>query len=175
MGCMKDAMKKEIIDFFKTFAIAFVVIYTVSHVIFVPVKVFGSSMFPTLHDGDICFAGKLAAKAGTVNRFDIVVIDEKEGEQYLIKRVIGLPGETISCNDSKIYINGIEEYDESYLGDNVVTGSFDPVTLGEDEYFCLGDNRSNSKDSRYFGAFRKEDIVAKGIFVLYPFNRAGMR
>ena len=87
-------------------------------------------------------------------------------KKLLIKRVIGLPGETVSYKDGQLYING-KAMDEPFLNQDYVNtyedGTFmsdvDPITLGDDEYFCLGDNRPHSSDSRYYGPFKKDDII----------------
>ena len=103
-----------------------------------------------------------------------------EKKEYLIKRVIGLPGETVEYRNNQLYINGepVEEpfldasYTSTYPG--TFTSDFKTEKLGEDEYFCMGDNRPHSSDSRYYGAFHKSDIVSKGVFVIYPFKAFGV-
>lgn len=118
------------------------------------VKVAGTSMMPTLKDGDT----GIAYKGGTVERGDIILF-YKEGKVYL-KRVIGLPGETVSVNN-EVYING-EKLDESeYLLESRIStnGTGYEATLGNDEYWVMGDNRHSSVDSRDFGAIKSSDIV----------------
>ena len=88
----------------------------------------------------------------------------------LIKRIIGLPGDTVECINGKIFIND-QEYDDKYAYG--ITDDFSKVELKEDEYFILGDNRLVSEDSRYFGPVKKNNIKGKIIFSLYPFNRFG--
>ena len=94
--------------------------------------------------------------------------------------MIGLPGETVEYRNNQLYINGepVEEpfLDESYTSTypGSFTGDFKTEKLGEDEYFCMGDNRPHSSDSRYYGAFHKSDIVSKGVFVVYPFKGFGV-
>ena len=129
-----------------------------------PVVVEGQSMHPTLESGETGFSfpiGKLSIKRG-----DIVIINvsnHHEGSQYyIVKRVIGLPGETVKVSGTDVFINGkplLETYPVYDYGseENI-------ATLGDDEYYCLGDNRSHSMDSRYYGPFKSSEIVAKGFF-----------
>lgn len=132
-----------------------------------PIIVNGESMMKTLHDKDVMILDRISYKMSDIRRFDIVVVDE--GNEYIIKRIIGLPSEKVSCEDGKIYING-EKIEDSYgIG---VTDDFS-YEVPKGEYFVLGDNRENSMDSRYFGSFKKNDILGKTKLVLFPFNRFG--
>ena len=121
-------------------------------------RVDGQSMMPTLTDGQFTFGSSLAS----YDRGDIVIIQLEDGK-LLVKRIIGLPGETIKSKDGKIYINDVL-LDEDYIEDsrNQYSSQTNWVTkLGDDEYFCMGDNRDNSADSRYYGAFTKEQLIEK--------------
>ena len=95
--------------------------------------------------------------------------------EYLVKRVIALPNETIEVKDDKVYVNG-EEIKQDFLDQDYVsqfstfTNGFNSVTLGDDEVFLMGDNRPYSSDSRVFGAFKLKDIIAKDAYIFYPFN-----
>lgn len=145
-----------------------VVIILIRTFIITPVKVDGTSMNKTLADGDILLLYKLAK----IDRFDIVVLDEEYDDEIIIKRIIGLPGETVEIKDGDIYINDILMPDDEYAyGD---TSDYDKTTLGNDEYFILGDNRLISKDSRYFGAVKKDDIMGEAVFRLWPFSGFGL-
>lgn len=141
--------------------------------ILIPCQVQGSSMYPVLEDKDRAYSFIITRKNG-INRFDICVIQTNlQGKDRLIvKRAIGLPNDTVEYKDNKLYINGTLT-DESYL-DGGHTEDL-KITLGEDEYFCLGDNRDISRDSRYYGPFKGEDILATNIFVLYPFSNFGVK
>ncbi len=145
-----------------------VVIILIRTFIITPVRVDGTSMNKTLADGDILLLYKLAK----IDRFDIVVLDEEYDDEIIIKRIIGLPGETVEIKDGDVYINDILMPDDEYAyGD---TSDYDKITLGNDEYFILGDNRLISKDSRYFGAVKKDDIMGEAVFRLWPFSGFGL-
>lgn len=145
-----------------------VVIILIRTFIITPVRVDGTSMNKTLADGDILLLYKLAK----IDRFDIVVLDEEYDDEIIIKRIIGLPGETVEIKDGDVYINDILMPDDEYAyGD---TSDCDKITLGNDEYFILGDNRLISKDSRYFGAVKKDDIMGEAVFRLWPFSGFGL-
>jgi len=132
-----------------------------------PINVNGSSMSTTLKDGDIMLLNKIGLKKG-INRFDIVVV--KNDGSYLIKRVVGLPNETLSYKDEKLYINGKVVEDKYNLN---FTGDIEPIEIGNNEYFVMGDNRNISKDSRMIGTIKKDRIIGKTNFVIYPFNKFG--
>jgi len=137
-----------------------------------PVLVNGNSMEKTLHENEVM----LLNKRGKIERFSIIVIhvnEEINGQKYnedLIKRVIALPGETVACENGKIYVNGKIQEDDYAVG---ITSNFEPIELGEDEYFAMGDNREVSLDSRYFGAFNIKQIKGTTDFILFPFKRWG--
>ena len=134
------------------------------------------SMMPTLQVHDRVLVNKLSYKLHDVHRGDIVVFKAPKGSDPgiddLVKRVIGLPHETVSAHGGHIYIDG-EELSESYLPKGVETTDFSPVTLGPDHYFVMGDNRDNSKDSRVFGPIEKKDIVGRVFFRIWPLSRLG--
>ena len=146
--------------------------------------VYGSSMEPTLHSGDAVFVEMISVYTGNFSRGDIVTIDAKGMEGYsheenLIKRIVGLPGETIKIEDGNVYINGVlldeSEYlpegTKTYVGAEGQARGYQEVTLGPDEYYCMGDNRGGSNDSRRMGPFKKKQIEAKVLARIYPFNK----
>lgn len=143
-----------------------VLIIIVRIYIITPVRVDGASMNKTLNDGDILLLYKMAK----IDRYDIVVLDEEYDDEIIIKRIIGLPGDTVEIKDNKIYVNDDEITDEYAYGD---TSDYEKVTLADDEYFILGDNRLISKDSRYFGPIKKDDIIGEVVFRLWPFKSFG--
>ncbi len=129
-----------------------------------PVCVDGNSMLPTLKNGEILLLKKYDK---SIERFDIVVLNYNG--QKLVKRVIGLPGETILYKDNKLYINN-EEIKDVQTGYR--TSDFSYV-VGEDAYFVLGDNRVDSLDSRIFGEVSKDNIDGVTSFAIFPFSSFG--
>lgn len=138
-------------------------------------KVVGSSMDETLKDGDEVIIDKLSYHFNNPKRFDVIVYKQsnKEHSYYKFKRVIGLPGETVQIKDGVIYINGevLEEKINVEPMNNAGLAS-EEVTLDENEYFVLGDNRNNSEDSRFanVGNIIRDEIVGKAWIKLHPFN-----
>ena len=143
-----------------------VVVVLIRTFIITPVRVDGDSMKNTLKNGDILLLYKLSS----IDRFDIIVLDEEKDNEKIIKRVIGLPGETVAIKKGKIYINDKVIDDEYAYGQ---TSDYNKVTLRDDEYFILGDNRLISKDSRYFGPIKDNEIKGKIVFRLFPFTKIG--
>ena len=154
---------KEIIPYI----VIVLVVVLIRTFIITPVRVDGDSMKNTLKNGDILLLYKL----GSINRLDIIVLDEEKDNEKIIKRVIGLPGETVAIKKGKIYINDKVIDDEYAYGE---TSDYDKVTLEDDEYFILGDNRLISKDSRYFGPIKENEIKGKIVFRIFPFTKIGM-
>lgn len=157
---------KEKIKEISPYVLIVVVIVVIRIFIATPVKVDGDSMYNTLNDNDIVLLSKLSS----IDRFDIIVLKENDNNATIIKRVIGMPGDKVKMRNNKIYINNKIIEDEYAYGE---TSDYDEITLGDDEYFVLGDNRLISKDSRYFGAIKKSDIKGKAVFRLFPFTRFG--
>lgn len=138
----------------------------------------GESMKNTLDHGDQLIVDKITYRFQKPLRYDIIVFPYKyEENTYYIKRIIGLPGETVQIADGEIYING-EALRETY-GREVIRDpgtAAEPVTLKEDEYFVLGDNRNASSDSREpsVGVIHREDIVGRAWIRIWPLNKAGI-
>ncbi len=142
-------------------------------------QVSGSSMEPMLSDGDNLIVDKISYRFEEPKRFDIIVFPFRYKEKtYYIKRIIGLPGETVYIDENGlIYING-ELLTESY-GKEVIEDpgrAYEPITLGEDEYFVMGDNRNNSSDSRdpVVGNIHRNELIGKAWMRIWPLNKAGM-
>ena len=151
------------------YIIILMVVILIRTFIVTPIKVNGQSMYDTLNGSEIM----ILWRTKDIQRYDIVVADLIENGKKtdtLIKRVYGLPGETISCEDGVIYING-KKIDDSYAYGK--TDDFGSITLGSDEYFLLGDNRGVSLDSRIFGPINKKHIDGKTDFIIWPFKKFG--
>lgn len=176
----KDDILNEILYVFKTIVITSVLIFMIFNFLFTPVTVEGPSMTPTLLDKQWGFSSLIGKFLGNYNRFDVVVVNYEQKDVQLVKRIIGLPGETIEYCDDKLYINGkyVKEnyFDKKYVdtqtynGAILFTDDFGPITLKKNEYFVMGDNRPRSTDSRVLGAFKKEDILSKSLLVLLPIS-----
>lgn len=184
----KGTAAYEVFDWIRTICIGilagiFIVVFLVQRD-----NVYGDSMFPTLSSGDVIFTQKISTYFKSFKRGDIVVLDGKNmdgynSKEYLIKRIVGLPGETIRIDEGNVYIKAkdSEEFfllQENYLPTGIKTTMMDDglkkgyneVVLGDDEYFCLGDNRPVSNDSRNLGPFTVNRIKAVAIIRVYPFN-----
>ncbi len=142
-------------------------------------QVSGSSMETTLSDGDNLLVDKITYRFSEPKRFDIIVFPfQYDTDTYYIKRIIGMPGETVQIDyDGNIYING-SLLEESY-GREVIQNpgrAAEPITLGEDEYFVMGDNRNNSSDSRdpSVGNIHRKDIIGRAWVRIWPFSKFGV-
>lgn len=158
--------KNYLKEFLPYFMIILVVVLIKTFVVS-PIRVNGASMNPTLNDKDIMLLDEISYRFFDVERFDIVVV--KEEDEYLIKRVIGLPGETVEYKNDKLYI------DDKYVKEDFKhKETFDfSTTLGKDEYFIMGDNRTNSTDSRVFGPISRDKIMGKTSLTILPISRFG--
>lgn len=166
---------KEIVGMVLYLACVFVVVFLIIHFVGVRTRVNGTSMEATLSDGDNLIVDKITYRFKDPERFDIIVFPPKyEEDKLFIKRIIGLPGETVRIDDNgNIYINGIVLQEHYGLDPILQPGdAAEPITLGDDEYFVLGDNRNNSTDSRFdvVGAVKRKDIVGRAWVRIYPFD-----
>lgn len=159
---------KKYMDEIVSVVVCVLITFFIFQFILAPVNVSGESMYPQLQDEEKL----IGLRVSNVNRFNIVtfVAPDDVDKQY-VKRIIGLPGESITYKDNQLYIDGVE-YEEPYLSDSAQTATQNfSVEIPKNSYFVLGDNRGNSKDSRYFGAIDKKTIKAKMIFSFYPFDK----
>lgn len=171
----KEKLKNALKELYP-YVIIVVVVVLFRTFIATPVRVDGSSMATTLKDGDILILNKLDTK---YERFDVVVvnvtIDGKTSK--LVKRIIGLPGENIEYKDNELYINGeiVEDVSIERTNDFTLKGLHNIESIPENQYFVMGDNRSDSRDSRDYtvGLIKKEDIVGTTTIRLFPFNKIG--
>ncbi len=165
------------LDVVETIAISLVILVIIIAFIARPHKVDGPSMQPTLLHDDVILTDKISYAFNPINRGDIVVFHAPHDPEKrdFIKRVIGLPYETITLQGGAVYINN-QLFHEPYLSDKTSNGSTflkdnSTVSLGQDEYFVMGDNRSVSSDSRSWGAVSKKSIVGKAFVIYWPITR----
>ena len=169
-GGFKEFYKKhsKVFNFAYTIIICLIIAKLITSFVFISVMVDGTSMSPTLSNGDKAITDGLFYKIGGIDRFDIVIVEHKNYGNKLVKRVVGLPGETIEYKDSILYVNG-KQVDEDFLPEGTITktmyGNDIKVKLGKNEYYVLGDNRENSSDSRTFGAVKESQIKGRGILL----------
>jgi len=135
-----------------------------------------SSMTPTLGVGDRVLVNKLSYDLHDVNRGDLVVFERPESEggetRDLIKRVIGLPGETVEGQNGQVLVDG-RALEEPYLEGGAATGDFEPVEVPDGQVFVMGDNRGDSRDSRFFGPVDQSDIVGRAFLRVWPITDIG--
>lgn len=142
-------------------------------------RVNGQSMETTLQDGDNLIVDKISYRFHDPSRYDIIVFPYKyEENTFYIKRIIGLPGETVQVKDGYTYINGKKLTSDIY-GREVMDEpgiAEEPIKLGSDEYFVLGDNRNHSQDSRdpYVGVLKRSDLMGRAFVRIYPLNKFGV-
>jgi len=176
---MKKSILREILSTGLYLLCILVITYLIITFVGQRTEVKGSSMYTTLSDGDNLIVDKISYRFTDPKRFDIIVFPfQYEKNTYYIKRIIGLPGETVRIDkDGKIYIND-KVLQETY-GREVIRDpgrAINPITLGSDEYFVMGDNRNNSTDSRteLVGNIKRENIIGKAWVRIYPFARFGI-
>jgi signal peptidase I len=153
----------------KDYLIIILVVMLIRTFLVTPAVVDGASMDYTLENGQLVLINKFVYNVKDVKRFDVVVLDNKKEGDKIIKRIIGLPNETIEYNNNQLYING-KRIEENYEFTNTEDFTY---TTKNGEYFVLGDNRVVSKDSRMLGTFGEDDIVGRVNFRLFPFRKFG--
>lgn len=158
---------KKIFKEYFPYVLTIILVLLVKRYVISPIRVNGDSMNTTLKSGDIMILKSYEYRFNQIKRFDIVVVKGKK--ELLIKRIIGLPGETVEYKNNKLYINGKRVKDN--FGSQK-TSDF-RTEVPKDNYYVLGDNRTNSLDSRYFGSFNKKDILGKTSLTIFPFGRIG--
>jgi signal peptidase I len=173
------------LDIIETVVIALSIFLIVYLFVMQPHQVNGSSMVPTFENGEYLLTDKISYKTGLPGRGDVVVFHAPDSAQCpegtgcdFIKRIIGLPGDTIEVKNGSLYLNG-EKLSEVYLPDDFVTrpGNYTlsgPVVVPEGNYFVVGDNRDHSSDSRFWGTVSFEKIVGKVFFRYWPPARVGV-
>ena len=185
---------REVWDYAKMIVVVLIIVMFVNNVVLINAKIPSESMEKTIMTGDRIFGFRLAyglnislfgheisKKVKDPERFDIIVFPfQYQTNTYYIKRIIGLPGETVQImEDGSIYING-EKMEESYgrevIQPETIGRAAEPIVLGEDEYFVMGDNRNNSSDSRtdIVGNIKREDIIGKAWLRIWPLSDFGV-
>lgn len=172
---------KEMISTLLYLLVVLCITYLVIHYVGQRTEVYGGSMEATLNHGDNLIVDKLTYRFKDPQRFDIIVFPfQYEEDTYYIKRIIGLPGETVQIDlDGTIYIDG-EELEENYGREIIkpenVGIAIHPIVLGEDEYFVMGDNRNNSSDSRteVVGNIHRDDIIGRAWMRIWPLSQIGI-
>jgi signal peptidase I len=179
-------MLKSFFSFFfelmKIVVISLVIIIPIRYFLVQPFYVKGASMEPNFYDHEYLIIDEISYRFKAPERGDIIVFRyPKDPQEFFIKRIVGLPGEKIKVNDGQVSIYN-NEYkngfilEEPYLAEGVKTYSLtdEAISLGDEEYFVLGDNRNSSKDSRSFGAVNKSFIIGQVIIRGWPFNRINL-
>lgn len=169
-------MKKGLIEVLFYIVLVFGVSFLLTTYVGQRTRVNGESMYPTLHDDDNLIVDKVSYRFSDPRRYDIIVFPYRYKDMYFIKRIIGLPGETVQILDGYVYIDG-KKLDEHFFDEKIQNAALasDPITLGDDEYFVLGDNRNASEDSRFpdVGNVRRKEIIGRAWVRIWPFERAG--
>lgn len=190
---VQGKLKNELVEWIKAIAFALLVAFVIKQFLFTPVLVKGASMEPTLEENDRVIVNKIGPKFKSVDRFDIVVINNvmiDNEEKNIIKRIIGLPGDKIEYKNDQLYING-EKYSEPYLDqykkelndtgsltyDFTLEQDLGETTVPEGYYFVLGDNRRKSNDSRNpeLGFIPKEKIKGTTSIICWPIEHIDFR
>ena len=172
----KKSALREILDYVIMIVVVVAGVYLLTEFIIINARIPTSSMEETIGVGDRIFGSRLAYKKSDPERFDIVIFKFPDDESKLyIKRVIGLPGDTVVILDGKVYINGSSEpLDDSFCPETPL-GNFGPYSVPEDSYFMLGDNRNYSADSRFWeNTFvRRDKILGKAVLRYWPLSEIG--
>lgn len=170
------------LDIIQTVVIAFSIFLVMYLFLVQPHQVNGLSMFPTFDNGELVLTDKISYRLANPSRGDVIILHAPPDAQCpegtgcdFIKRLIGLPGETVEIKDNSIYIDGLK-LPEPYLSSDVYTtpGAYTdhgPITLGPDEYFVDGDNRQHSSDSRTWGPIHRADIVGRAFLQYWPIQK----
>ena len=176
----KPTIWEELFSWIASFAVSFAILDLLFIFVGKPFTVSGQSMYPTLHNND----RMLMSKLGDINRFDVVVLHAPDQDKEYIKRVIGMPGDTVEVKEGKLYING-QPVEQPFINKEILVNKtvyIDDFTLQEltgeskvpeGKYFVMGDNRGVSRDSRMIGFIDRTAIEGKAVFTIWPYNRIG--
>ena len=162
--------KNEWLEWTKAIIIAVLLAFLLRTFVFATSIVEGESMDPTLENGERVIINKFVYLIGEPKRGDIVIIQRPT--KNFVKRIIGMPGETVKMQNLSLYING-KKQEQTFIGEEAInhTGNFGPITIPDDSYFVMGDNRAVSRDSRNgLGFVGKDSIIGRSEFVIFPFD-----
>lgn len=172
----KKSIGRELLEDAVLILVVLVVVFLVKRFVLINAVIPSGSMENTIMTGDQIFGSRLSYEFGDPQRGDIAIFRYPDNEEELfIKRIIGLPGEKVEIIDGKVYINDSSEpLEEDYLKETP-TGSFGPYYVPEDSYFMLGDNRNDSRDSRWWNNtyVKRDKILAKAVWRYYPLSKFG--
>jgi len=168
--------KKDLPEYLLYLVLFVFILYIMPTFLLEPIQIKGSSMQDTLQNKDRVLIEKVSRYGDGPERFDIIVFTKQTGsqEKTYVKRIIGLPGDTVQIIENEIYLNGQvlpETYGKGVIGDAGLAA--EPIELGDDEYFVLGDNRTVSVDSCEIGPVKKNEIRGNVIFRLFPWDSFG--
>lgn len=176
-----DQPKRGFTEDILSFAlIALLIVVPIRWFVAQPFIVRGASMEPTFHTGEYLVVDQLTYHFEEPERGDVIIMKYPKDESvYFIKRIIGLPGETVELNGTKVIVHrgvGLEPItlDQSYVPADENRPEYATYTLGPDEYFVMGDNRNESSDSRVWGTLPRKDIVGRALVRLFPFTKIGV-
>ena len=173
---MEKDTKSEVYSWVKSIVFAIIIAFICRQFLFTPSIVRGESMTPTFEDENMI----ILSKTSEIQRFDMIVFKAPDSDELYIKRVIGLPGDSIEMKDDVLYVNG-KEYEEPYLKENKEENVLDKLTydftleeVPENSLFVMGDNRLNSMDSRIFGVISYDSVIGEVKFRFYPLQEIGI-
>ncbi|KKT28581.1 MAG: Signal peptidase I [Candidatus Giovannonibacteria bacterium GW2011_GWC2_44_9] len=177
MNIMEENQKKEnsLWEFIKVVVISVAIVLPIRAYVAQPFIVSGASMEPNFHDGEYLIIDELTYALRKPERGEVIVFRYPlNPSEFFIKRIVGLPGETVEIKNSKIFING-DVVSESFISADIAKKTLPNLktNLDENEYFVLGDNRPKSSDSRFWGALPKDKIMGRALLRLWPVAKAG--
>ncbi|MEF3313638.1 signal peptidase I [Paenibacillus sp. GYB004] len=173
-----QSLAAELWDWTKSIAVALVIVILLNLYVFNLSTVKGHSMEPTLREKEWLFVNKFVYLVGHPNRGDVVILKDPDMQsvekQYLVKRVVAIPGDQVEIRGGKLYVNG-DTVAEPYTDIKIEDGDRGPVVVEEGRYFVMGDNRHQnaSKDSRIFGTVSEKAIQGRADFILWPIDQMG--
>lgn len=169
-----NAIKRELWNWLRDLSIALLLAMFIVVFVYQPVKVEGTSMLPALTDQERIFINKFVYHFEPIHRGDVVVFwYPLDTSKSFIKRVIGLPGETVEIRGGHVYVDGREVREPYILPRYLDDSSYPPVRVPPDEYYVMGDHRDSSNDSRVFGPVPQRYIYGKAVFAYWPMTRFG--